>query len=167
MTTDLAEPERAGSGLSEPESEQEPVRLAQSGQVRGLSDQALPIASLTTLSPLVMATVEVKGQWCFADQSGVEEVPGQRRGRFDTNQDYKRTVNRLLFGFRDLRDFDALIDLLLQIRRPKLTREVKPRDVAEILTHTGRRTRTGPGRPWRKKESVSRLCLRQLILPME
>lgn len=53
---------------------------------------------------------------------------------FETIRDYKREVNRLLFGFKDPADFDALIDLLLQIRRPKLTKEVRPRDVAEILT---------------------------------
>lgn len=55
---------------------------------------------------------------------------------FDTNKDYKREVNRLLFGFKDLDDFDGLIELLLQIRRPKLTKEVRPRDVAQILTQS-------------------------------
>ncbi|MFZ5823516.1 MAG: SbcC/MukB-like Walker B domain-containing protein [Bacillota bacterium] len=55
---------------------------------------------------------------------------------FDTNREYKREVNRLLFGFKDLDDFDALIELLLQIRRPKLTKEVRPRDVAGILTQS-------------------------------
>lgn len=66
----------------------------------------------------------------------LRKLLGQGGELFDTNAEYKREVNRRLFGFKDVRDFDALIDLLLQIRRPKLTKEVRPRDVAEILTRS-------------------------------
>lgn len=53
---------------------------------------------------------------------------------FDTNADYRQAVNRHIFGFADPDDYDALIELLLQIRRPKLTKEAKPRDVVRILS---------------------------------
>lgn len=53
---------------------------------------------------------------------------------FETNAEYRQAVNRQIFGFADLDDYDSLIDLLLQIRRPKLTKEAKPRDVVRILS---------------------------------
>lgn len=78
----------------------------------------------------------VKENHASLSKAELKKLLGAGGEVYDTNLDYKKAVNRHLFGFKDLRDFDALIDLLLQIRRPKLTKEVKPRDVAGILTES-------------------------------
>lgn len=55
---------------------------------------------------------------------------------YETNREYERAVNRLLFGFREIEEYRDLIDLLVKVRRPKLTKEIRPRDVAELLTES-------------------------------
>ncbi|BCV24257.1 TIGR02680 family protein [Gelria sp. Kuro-4] len=48
--------------------------------------------------------------------------------------EYKRRVNKLLFGYEDLQSYDELLDLLIQIRSPKLSKDFKPSTIYEILT---------------------------------
>lgn len=43
-----------------------------------------------------------------------------------TSKEYKEMVNNLLFGFNNVESFDEFINLLLQIRSPKLSKEYTP-----------------------------------------
>ncbi|HEY8449501.1 MAG TPA: AAA family ATPase, partial [Bacillota bacterium] len=47
--------------------------------------------------------------------------------------EYKRLVNALLFGFDDPADYDDLLTLLLELRSPKLNKDLRPSDVCEVL----------------------------------
>ncbi|MBM7866887.1 TIGR02680 family protein [Heliobacterium gestii] len=46
---------------------------------------------------------------------------------------YKALVNRHLFGFNDLDAYSELLDLLIQLRSPKLSKDFKPTTIYEIL----------------------------------
>jgi uncharacterized protein (TIGR02680 family) len=50
-----------------------------------------------------------------------------------TQKDYMERVNRYLFGFRAVEDYDDLIKLLIQLRSPKLSKDFRPTVVYEIL----------------------------------
>ncbi len=55
---------------------------------------------------------------------------------FTKQRDYKEAVNDHLFGYEDLSDFDELIELLVQIRSPKLSKEFKPTTMYEIMQNS-------------------------------
>ncbi len=46
---------------------------------------------------------------------------------------YRELVNEALFGFADLQDFRHVLQLLLELRAPKLNRDMGPRVVGELL----------------------------------
>ncbi|MFT8708757.1 MAG: TIGR02680 family protein [Sporolactobacillus sp.] len=50
-----------------------------------------------------------------------------------SQQEYMRRVNELIFGFDNSDIYDDLIKLLLQLRRPKLSKEFKPTVMYDIL----------------------------------
>ncbi|WP_088189270.1 TIGR02680 family protein [Desulfosporosinus sp. FKA] len=50
-----------------------------------------------------------------------------------TQKDYMGLVNRYLFGFKAVEDYDDLIKLLIQLRSPKLSKDFRPTVVYEIL----------------------------------
>jgi len=50
-----------------------------------------------------------------------------------TQREYMELVNRYVFGFDSLEAFDELIQLLIQLRTPKLSRDFKPTVIYEIL----------------------------------
>lgn len=51
----------------------------------------------------------------------------------ETAKDYKSMVNDLLFGFSSVDSFDEFINLLLQIRSPKLSKEYTPTKLMDTL----------------------------------
>ncbi len=56
-------------------------------------------------------------------------------GEFVTSQkEYKSMVNRLLFGFEQDSLYTELINLMLQLRSPKLSKEYKPTKLVDILS---------------------------------
>ena len=63
----------------------------------------------------------------------------QLKVMIDTNHwaesadDYKAMVNRELFGFEEIWQYDQLIQLLLKVRAPKLSKDMRPTDVKTIL----------------------------------
>ncbi len=58
-------------------------------------------------------------------------------GEVVTKQEsYMNIVNKLLFGYERLEDYDELIKLLVQLRSPKLSKEFKPTVVYEIMTNS-------------------------------
>lgn len=55
---------------------------------------------------------------------------------FKRQKEYKAAVNEHLFGYADLTDFEELIELLIQIRSPKLSKEFKPTTIYEIMQNS-------------------------------
>lgn len=51
----------------------------------------------------------------------------------EKQKDYKMMVNRLLFGFSSLDSYDEFINLILQLRSPKLSNGYKPTTLMQIL----------------------------------
>lgn len=52
----------------------------------------------------------------------------------DRQQDYMEYVNRHVFGFDTLDEYKEMIDLLIQLRTPKLSKDFKPSVINEILS---------------------------------
>ena len=48
--------------------------------------------------------------------------------------DYMEYVNRQIFGFETVEEYKEMIDLLIQLRTPKLSKDFKPTVVSEILS---------------------------------
>lgn len=61
---------------------------------------------------------------------------GEGNSVYSNQKEYKGAVNECLFGFQDLSDFDELIELLIQIRSPKLSKEFKPTTMYEIMQNS-------------------------------
>lgn len=55
---------------------------------------------------------------------------------YESQKEYMAMVNRLLFGFESLEDYDELIKLLIQIRTPKLSKDFKPTVIYEIMNNS-------------------------------
>ena len=55
---------------------------------------------------------------------------------FESQKDYMDGVNRHLFGFDSIDDYDELIKLLIQIRTPKLSKEFKPTVIYDIMNNS-------------------------------
>ncbi len=53
---------------------------------------------------------------------------------FERQQDYMAYVNQQVFGFETTEAYKDMIDLLIQLRTPKLSREFKPSVISEILS---------------------------------
>lgn len=51
----------------------------------------------------------------------------------EAQKEYMAMVNKYLFGFDNIEDYDELIKLLIQIRTPKLSKEFKPTVIYEIM----------------------------------
>ncbi len=54
----------------------------------------------------------------------------------ESQKDYMEMVNKLLFGFESLEEYDELIKLLIQLRTPKLSKEFKPSVIYEIMENS-------------------------------
>ncbi len=53
----------------------------------------------------------------------------------DGQRDYMEMVNRLLYGYEDIEEYEQLIKLLVQIRTPKLSKEFRPSVIYEIMNN--------------------------------
>ena len=52
----------------------------------------------------------------------------------ETQGEYSQCVNRILFGFETQEEYKELLDLLIQLRTPKLSKDFKPTVINEILS---------------------------------
>ena len=52
----------------------------------------------------------------------------------ETQSEYAHCVNRLLFGFETQEEYKELLDLLIQLRTPKLSKDFKPTVINDILS---------------------------------
>ena len=46
---------------------------------------------------------------------------------------YKEMVNKQIFGFEDIRQYDQLVQLLIMVRAPKLSKDFRPTEVKKLL----------------------------------
>ena len=53
---------------------------------------------------------------------------------FDRQVDYMAYVNQEIFGFETVDEYKEMIDLLIQLRTPKLSKDFKPSVINEILS---------------------------------
>ena len=53
----------------------------------------------------------------------------------DSPKDYMRMVNDRLFGYETVEEYKELVDLLIQLRTPKLSKDFKPTVLNEILSN--------------------------------
>jgi len=67
-------------------------------------------------------------------RSQLEEAIGDGGRVVSSTGEYKRLVNQLLFGFEDETAYQELLDLLIQLRSPKLSKDFKPTTIYDILT---------------------------------
>ncbi|UUX33163.1 TIGR02680 family protein [Fundicoccus culcitae] len=61
---------------------------------------------------------------------------GEKGQVFTTQREYMEAVNRYLFGFESIEEYRELINLLIQLRSPKLSKDFKPTVISEILTNS-------------------------------
>jgi uncharacterized protein (TIGR02680 family) len=54
----------------------------------------------------------------------------------ESQREYMEMVNKHLFGYEDIEEYDELIKLLVQIRTPKLSKEFKPTVIYEIMNNS-------------------------------
>lgn len=55
---------------------------------------------------------------------------------FDTQREYAEAVNKLLFGFETAGEYKEMLELLIQLRTPKLSKDFKPTVINEILSNS-------------------------------
>ncbi len=58
---------------------------------------------------------------------------GVQNNLVETAKEYKKLVNDNLFKFKNIETFDEFINIILQIRSPKLSKEYKPTKLMEVL----------------------------------
>lgn len=77
---------------------------------------------------------ETKGsQHISLSRQEVRNRLGPNENWAERSSDYKEMVNRMLFGCAELEQYERLLRLLIQIRKPKLSKDFSPRLVREIL----------------------------------
>lgn len=52
----------------------------------------------------------------------------------ESQKEYMKKVNEYLFGFEDIEAYEELLNLLISIRSPKLSKDFKPTEIYKILT---------------------------------
>lgn len=52
----------------------------------------------------------------------------------ETQGEYAQCINRLLFGFETMEEYKEMIELLIQLRTPKLSKDFKPSVINDILS---------------------------------
>lgn len=69
-------------------------------------------------------------------KADLKKVLGPEVPFTDVQGEYKEMVNRYIFGFRRMEQYDQFIRLLIKVRAPKLSKEFKPTKVYEILNES-------------------------------
>jgi uncharacterized protein (TIGR02680 family) len=81
--------------------------------------------------------LELEGQGKFPlDRKALEERIGAGGQVVQEQRAYRDMVNRVLFGFYDKEAYTDLLQLLVQLRSPKLSKDVKPTAIYEILVQS-------------------------------
>ena len=84
--------------------------------------------------PEDFALFETKGsQHISLTRQEVHNRFGSGENWVERGSDYKQMVNRMLFGCAETEQYDRLLRLLIQLRKPKLSKDFSPRLVQDIL----------------------------------
>lgn len=84
--------------------------------------------------PEDFALFETKGsQHISLTRQEVHNRFGDGENWVERGSDYKQMVNRMLFGCAEMEQYDRLLRLLIQLRKPKLSKDFSPRLVQDIL----------------------------------
>ena len=84
--------------------------------------------------PEDFALFETKGsQRISLTRQEVRNRFGDGENWVERGSDYKQMVNRMIFGCAEMEQYDRLLRLLIQLRKPKLSKDFSPRLVQEIL----------------------------------
>lgn len=70
------------------------------------------------------------------DKQELKKILGEGTPFTDMPREYKELVNKHLFGFQRMDQYDQFIRLLVKVRAPKLSKEFKPTKVYEILNES-------------------------------
>ncbi|UOF91234.1 TIGR02680 family protein [Fodinisporobacter ferrooxydans] len=76
---------------------------------------------------------EKHGQKVPLDRTGLEVVIGDGGKVVREQGEYRQLINKLLFGFSDPEAYKELLDLMIQLRSPKLSKDFKPSTIYGIL----------------------------------
>jgi len=79
---------------------------------------------------------EVEGEKIALSRKRLENTIGSGGKVLTSQKDYAAEVNKLLFGYDNIEDFEEMIDLIINIRTPKLSRDMKPSTVYEIMQNS-------------------------------
>ncbi|MFC4098474.1 TIGR02680 family protein [Paenibacillus xanthanilyticus] len=78
--------------------------------------------------------LELEGQGKYPlDRKGLEQQIGSGGQVVQEQRGYRDLVNKALFGFHDKEAYVDLLNLLIQLRSPKLSKDVKPTAIYDIL----------------------------------
>lgn len=84
--------------------------------------------------PEDLALFETKGsQHISLTKQEVHNRFGTGENWVERGSDYKQMVNRMLFSCAEMEQYEKLLRLLIQLRKPKLSKDFSPRLVQEIL----------------------------------
>lgn len=91
---------------------------------------------------------------CAAFRRELENRIGQN-GRVVTDQrEYMTMVNQHIFGFETTEKYQELMQTLIQLRSPKLSRDFKPSVIYEILNESLPSFSDEDLRPWLKRWKI-------------
>lgn len=63
----------------------------------------------------------------------LENIIGDGGKVLTSQQDYASEVNKLFFGYESVEDFEEMVDLIVKIRTPKLSRDLNPSKIYDIM----------------------------------
>lgn len=66
----------------------------------------------------------------------LKNVIGDRENWAENSSAYKKLVNDRLYQFQDIRQFDQMVQLLINVRAPKLSKDFRPTLVKDILRNS-------------------------------
>ena len=75
-----------------------------------------------------------RGEKIPVSKKELENQIGDGGVLFDKQSDYMEYVNRVFFGFETVEEYKEMVDLLLRLRTPKLSKDFKPTVLNDILS---------------------------------
>lgn len=79
---------------------------------------------------------EAEGEKIALSRKRLENVLGSGGKVLTGQREYAAEVNKLLFGYDSIEDFEEMVDLIVNIRTPKLSRDMKPSTVYDIMQNS-------------------------------
>ncbi|MBR1852559.1 MAG: TIGR02680 family protein [Lachnospiraceae bacterium] len=70
------------------------------------------------------------------DKQEIKKILGEETPFTDAPREYKALVNKYLFGFRKPEQYEQFIQLLIKVRAPKLSKDLSPGKIYEILNES-------------------------------